>query len=244
MNAIIQVLKMDETISRSTISREIFNLLAEVQGHEGRHIRIEYQTDFHQLLRTVAGFADKGELTPIFNVEDSDIGPENGFWIQGTDDAGEIVHVQAVRFDDLSGTTLASHWHANPELYCTRGHGIDVDRSDFYSAPASLEITGPVCYHGELWLEQSYRAMRRLTSKLANLAMLLALARFRPDYIYCLMVPKVMRTGLSVRSGYLHMHPQGIRWHIPRRDRPYDEYLVWLTGEELSQLMDRPPEVC
>ena len=244
MNAIIQALNLDETVSSSTISQEIFSLMEEVQNHEGRHIRIEYLTDFQQLLRTVAGLADKGELTPIFNVEDSDIGPENGFWIQGTDDAGEIVHLQAVRFDDLSGTTLASHWHANPELYCTRGHGIDVFRSDFYSAPASLEITGPVCYHGELWLKQSYRVLRRLTSKLANLAMLLALARFRPDYIYCLIVPKVMRTAFSVRTGYLHMHPQGIRWHIPNQDRPYDEYLVWMTGEELSQLMDRPPEVC
>ncbi len=116
MNAIMQVLKMDETISRSTISREIFNLLAEVQGHEGRRIRIEYRTDFQHLLTTVAGLADKAELTPIFNVEDSDIGPENGFWIKGTDEDGEVVHVQAVRFDDLSGTTLASHWHANPEL--------------------------------------------------------------------------------------------------------------------------------
>ena len=243
MNAIMQVLKMDETINRPTISREVLNLLAEIQGDERRHIHIEYQTDFEHLLRTVSGLADKEELTPIFNVEDSDIGPENGFWIQGTNDADEVVHIQAVRFDDLSGTTLASHWRASPELYCTRGYGIDVSRSEFYSAPASREISGAVCYHGELWLEQSY-SRPRLASKLANLAMLLALVRFRPDYIYCLVVPKNVRTGISIRTGYLHMHPQGIRWHIPSQDRPYDEYLVWLTGEELSQIMDRPPEVC
>jgi len=199
-------------------------------------------TNFHEFLQTVDAITDKGEPTPIFDVRHSDIGPANGFWLRGLDEDGNVMHVQAVRFDDLEDTSLSDHWKRDPMLYCTQGLGIDIENSEYDVAPAANEISGAVCYHGELWVEKSYRKIR-LSSKLANLAMLMALGRFNPDYLYCLIVPKVIRTGLSVRNGYLHMHPQGIRWNIPEHSTPYDEYLVWMTGDELTDLMSRPQEV-
>ncbi len=243
MNAITKLRNGTTTNSSPKFGPEIFSLLKEVQEFEGRKITIEYKTDFDEFLETVESISDKGDLTPIFDVRFSDIGPDTGFWIRGVDSDGNLMHVQAIRFDDLADKNLAQHWESDPALYCTQGLGIDVEKSEYDRASAAREISGSVCYHGELWVEKSYRRIR-LGSKLANLAMLMALGRFDPDYLYCLIVPKVIRTGLSVRNGYLHMHPQGIRWNIPGNDDPYDEYLVWMTGSELTDLMSRPQEVC
>ncbi len=242
MNAITKSHQNDTAKSSFSFGPETISLLKEVQNYNDRRITIQYMTNFDDLLKTVHEIEDKGELTPIFDVRHSDIGPENGFWLRGLDEAGNVMHVQAVRHDNLSETTLSEHWKNDPLLYCTQGLGIDILKSEYDVAPVANEISGSVCYHGELWVEKSYRQIR-LASKLANLAMLMALGRFRPDYLYCLIVPKVIRTGLSVRNGYLHMHPQGIRWHIPGNEVPYDEYLVWMTGEELTDLMSRPQEV-
>jgi len=243
MNAITQIDLKSTANMAPKFGPEILELLKEVQHFDGRKITIQYMSNFDDLLKTVEEIDDKDGLTPIFDVRYSDIGPENGFWLRGIDEDGKVMHVQAIRFDNLEDNNLAQHWKNDPVLYCTQGLGIDVEKSLYDTAPAASEIKGAVCYHGELWVEKSYRRIR-LGSKLANLAMLMALARYNPEYIYCLIVPKVIRTGLSVRNGYLHMHPQGIRWHIPEKNDPYDEYLVWMTGQELANLMCRPQEVC
>lgn len=243
MNAITKIDNSMATRSVPKFGPEIFDLFNEVQYFEDRKITIQYLTDFDDFLATTEAIEGKGDLTPIFDVRFSDISPENGFWLKGVDENGKVMHVQAIRFDNLEDKSLSEHWKSDPQLYCTQGLGIDLERSQYDVAPAASVITGAVCYHGELWVEKSYRRIR-LASKLANLAMLMALARFNPDYIYCLIVPKVIRTGLSVRNGYLHMHPQGIRWHIPGKSDPYDEYLVWMTGSELVDLMSRPQVVC
>jgi len=243
MNAITKLSSSTANVSYPKFGPEVFSLLQEVQNFDGRRITIQYITNFDDFLKTVDAIDDKGELTPIFDVRHSDIGPDNGFWLRGLDEDGNVMHVQAVRFNDLEDTSLSDHWKRDPMLYCTQGLGIDIDASAYDMAPAANEISGAVCYHGELWVEKSYRRIK-LGSKLANLAMIMALGRFNPDYLYCLIVPKVIRTGLSVRNGYLHMHPQGIRWNIPESSTPYDEYLVWMTGDELTDLMSRPQEVC
>ena len=243
INAINRKPQTKDTIDRSKLGR----LIIELNSYARKFgVHIEYQVDFEDFRNVVDALPDKGMPTPIFDVGYSDIGPNNGFWIKGTDNANQVVHVQAIRFDDLTGTNLAFHWQEHPELYRTRGLGIDVGKSNFVTAPASHEITGPVCYHGELWLDKCFRGLGglHLASRLANFAMLIALARFNPNFIYCLMVPKVVRSGRSVRFGYLHMHPHGIRWHIPERVEPYDEYLVWITAQELAGIMDSPQGVC
>ena len=229
----------EAAMDRLTISRQIIELTGQVKN-EGIHI--EYQINFGYLREVVASIPDKRVVSAMFDVKKSDIGSENGFWIKGTDQSGRVVHVQAIRFDDLTGTTLARHWDVHRSLYQPPEMKLDLGKTIFASAPAAHEITGLVCYHGELWIHKGLRR-KHLASRLANIAMLIALTRFRPDYIYCLITPKVVRTGLSVRNGYLHLHPHGIRWHLPQDQCPFDEYLVWMSGTELALLTDRPQSI-
>ena len=44
-------------------------------------------------------------------------GPENGFLIKGTNDDGEVVRIQAVRYDDLTGTNLACECKNLPSFH-------------------------------------------------------------------------------------------------------------------------------
>jgi len=242
MQTIVHALQQTTTSHSTTITSEILGLLQHIALH-GEGLRIRFRQDFAALQKITEANPDRDELSPMFDPRYCDIGPGKGFWIEGLCPSGEIAHVQAVRFDDLGETPLRQHWMNNRELYGPPGVDVDLQASCFASAPASEMIRGRVCYHGELWIREDYRGLR-LSSKLANLAMLLALVQFDPDYLYCLIPPKTVRTGLSIRNGYLHLHPHGIRWNIADQEESYDEYIVWMTGAELSALMERSKVVC
>jgi len=225
----------------SSLTAEVLKLLRSI-GQNGRGMSIRFREDFNELRRVTDENPDREELSPMFDPAHCDISRENGFWIEGVSPSGDIAHVQAVRVDTLGDTSLCEFWADNKPLFRPPGMNVDLDKSQFDASPASRMIGGRACYHGELWIHEDYRGLH-LASKLANLAMLLAAIRFQPDYLYCLIPPKTVRTGLSVRNGYLHLHPHGIRWAVADSDEIYDEYLVWMNGSELTGLMERHPAV-
>lgn len=223
-------------------TKQIITLLHQIST-AGDGLKIRFQEDFARLRELTESNPDRDTLSPMFDPSHCDVSGKNAFWIEGLCPNGEVAHVQAVRYDDLEDRSLCQHWIDNSYLFTPPGVDVDLRHSRFDSAPASRTIRGGTCYHGELWIRKDYRGLH-LASKLANLAMLLANARFQPDYLYCLIPPKVVRTGLSVRNGYLHLHPHGIRWSLSETRETYDEYLVWMTGDELDILMERHPAVC
>jgi hypothetical protein len=196
-------------------------------------VNSEYHTDFDHFRDVVEAIPGRGAITPVFDPRHCDIDAENGFWIKGTDDGGKVVHVQAFRFDDLTGSTLAEHWQTIPAAFGPAGLPIDLEKSNFHTAPASHEITGRVCYHGEVWIDPKFRNMR-IAATLATFAQLLAVTRFMPDYNYGFIPPHLVKRGYPARIGYLHLHPWAPSWHVCGREEPYDDYLVWVTGQELT----------
>ncbi len=198
-------------------------------------IHLKYLTDFENYRAVVEAHNEVSAVTAVLDTRVSDIGPENGFWILATDEMGEVIHVQAVRSDDLTGSTLSRHWLSDPMVYAPAWLDIDINRCDFDTAPITHEITGTVCYHADFWLHKKHRNME-LASLFSNYAMVLALTKFRPDYFYGLMSPKLVKLGWVARAGYLHMHPRAPRWYILKDGTYYDEYLVWVTGPELADL--------
>jgi hypothetical protein len=130
---------------------------------------------------------------------------------------------------------LAEHWQTMPAAFEPAGLPIDLEKSNFHTAPASHEITGRVCYHGEVWIDPKFRNMR-IAATLATFAQLLAVTRFMPDYNYGFIPPHLVKRGYPARIGYLHLHPWAPSWHVCGREEPYDDYLVWVTGQELIEL--------
>lgn len=240
MKSILAALEKSTDHSPS-LTTEVLDLLRRI-GENGNGLRIRFREDFDALRRLTEDNPDRDELSPMFDPRYCDISGETGFWIEGLCPSGDIAHVQAVRFDDLGDSSLCEFWAEHKPLFRPPGVAVDLGKSQFDAAPASHMISGRTCYHGELWIREDYRGLH-LASKLANLAMLLAAIRFQPDYLYCLIPPKTVRTGLSVRNGYLHLHPHGIRWSLDDDAEIYDEYLVWMNGRELGGLMERHPAV-
>jgi len=226
----------DKQNLKTYLGRNILKLSAEISAFGVRPV---YETDFDSFRETMIALPDRGSLTGIFDPSKCTIGPNNGFWIRGVNDAGNTVHAQAMRYDDLDNSTLADQWQQNADLFSPAGLDVNIEKSSFDTAPASHKITGGVCYHGDFWMDRSARKFG-LAPILAQFAMLLALIRFDPDYIYGLVVPKNIKKGWAAQQGYLHSHPWAPRWHIEKDGEDssdqYDDYLVWITGQELDEL--------
>ncbi len=128
MNTIMQAIKTNNTnISKTTVS-EIIELIRDIQNRSPG-LNIEFKQDFRHFLELIEENQDRKELSPMFDPRYCSIGADNGFWIKGTNDDGEVVHLQAVRFDDLGQTTLSKHWHKNRLLYRPPGIQPDFEKS-------------------------------------------------------------------------------------------------------------------
>jgi hypothetical protein len=196
---------------------------------------LKLHTDFDLFREVATSMPERGSVTTLFNPMEVAIGPENGFWIEGTDKEGKTVHVQAMRMDDLASNSLAEHWQNNPRWYAPPGIDVDLANTNFNTADFSHKISGTVCYHGDFWIHKNYRKFR-IAGNLSILAMLTATARFNPDYLYCFIIPKHIKQGLAAVYGYLHIHPYAPQWRLAKSGEVYDDYLVWITGEELTEL--------
>jgi hypothetical protein len=199
------------------------------------------------------GFAKLTEILPgkhtcqrDFNSEYSRLEPANAFWIKGVDKHGDIVHVQAIRLDDLRGTTLDQHLGATyTKLYCGPGSDAKIDVSKAAQAPALNIITDWVCYHGEFWLragrgDNGFRGAG-LSPILGRFLFALALKKWSPNFVYGLARHALIEKGIPARYGYMHMQPNAIRWEVAPYNTYPDEWLTWLTREDLIYLTQHLP---
>ena len=216
----------------SQIAGKLFQLEKAVESFD---VRLEYGSDFRIFRKSIDEIPETIELTGIFDDRCSDIGRENGLWVQARDSKGNVVHRQAMRHDKLMDTTLAEHWLKNVALYAPSGFDIDFSTSELSSVPIANIIAGSVCYHGDLWMGQDYRNME-LASFLSKSFILKNLLRFSPDFVYGMVMPNMVERGWAARAGYFHMHPWAPRWYVRDQSDFYDEYIVWVSGQELVDL--------
>jgi len=218
--------------------------LNSVQQIAERHgMALEVSNDFEAFHAIRTAQPKRLPISPIFDHEVCDIGPDNGFWIKGTTDSGELVHLQAVRLEDLTGASLGEHLYAHRDVYAPPGVDVDLERSEYSGAPGTQRITGKVCYHGELWLKGGPNGFRGhgLTAALPRLAMALAHMTWTPDFMFGLVHPLAACKGLPAREGYMHLEPGGILWQRKDSDEIYDEWLVWMGHTDLQYLLRFPP---
>jgi len=195
-------------------------------------VHLELRSDFGYLIRLCENLVDKPFPTAMFNPLHHHIGPDNGLWLKGTNADGDVVHVQALRFDDLTGTNLARTFEDMTAFYADPSVSAPDGEYCLSFAPSAKRITGPTVYHGELWLRPDVRG-EELSMPLGRLAMALALARWNPDFYYGITYKDVIDRGLHHRYGFWHSEPRGVYWVRPYREAPLDAYLVWLEGDDL-----------
>ena len=130
----------------------IMNVSGIIRDLDDAGMRIEIGTDFSVYRRHRLAQTDRNGPYPMFDVACSFIDASNGFWICGFNPEGELIHTQAARLLDLTGTTLRRHLDDHRHKYITPDTTPDPDLT-YYSGPECLtSITGKVCYQGEFWL--------------------------------------------------------------------------------------------
>ncbi|GAB4391176.1 MAG: hypothetical protein Tsb0032_01860 [Kiloniellaceae bacterium] len=221
-----------------------FQYISNIDQIAERHgMKIDVSSDF-EAFRDLRTAQDKRlPISPIFDQRVSEISPTDGFWIKGTSESGELVHLQAVRLQTLRDVTLAEHLYQHRDIYAPPGVEVDLEQTNYGACPASRRITGKVCYHGELWLKGGPGGYRGhgLTAALPRLALALAHMAWSPDYMFGLVHPMAACKGLAAREGYMHLEPGGILWQRKDRDEVYDEWMVWMGHDDLAHLMRFAP---
>lgn len=192
--------------------------------------------DFEEYLSITSKIAGKYPTFPNFRPDCSQLEPGQAFWVVGEDKFGKVAHVQALRVDDLAPTNLADHLESLKSCYADPARHAGPDSSCVCVAPTARIISGVVAYHGDLWLRSDLRG-RGLAPTLAGVAFGLAWAKWSPDFIYALVPSWLIQKGIADQYGYLHREAHGSVLRLPDRNIEDDDWLIWLTQRELSQLI-------
>lgn len=195
--------------------------------------------DFHKLKEIHRQARPDETLSPTFDPDTSDIGVNDGFWMQGVSGNGDIVQLQAMRLYELGKQTLVDHLTERAEEYAPFGKGVDVKRSSFDCAPVMSKITGRVVYHGEFWLSKEARG-RGFTGVFPRFLLFLAQQCWNPDWVFGLQAKTNAYRGLGQKEGYVHTDMQGVRWAL-NDSGWYDEALVWMHREDMAGLLRFEP---
>lgn len=202
-------------------------------------VTVEVCDDFRELQEAVETIEDRAPLTPIFDWRYSDITADNGFWIKGTSTEGQVVHMQAVRIDTLVERSLADYLREQAPLFLSPHIPADAEKSVFNACAWARERRGKVCYHGEIWVspKDGFRG-RGLGRILPRIVPPIAYQKWQPDCFYGMMAPKLAERGMSAQYGYSHYHPLGIRWKLRDEGGTFDEYLAWMTPDDMAALVE------
>ncbi|PDT64493.1 hypothetical protein CO683_37790 [Bradyrhizobium ottawaense] len=93
-------------------------------------------------------------------------------------------------------------------------------------------MSGKVAYHGDVWVRRDYRGAG-MTSVLAGIAFAVSFAMWAPDFVCALVAHWAVEKGVVSRYGYAHQERGGSALRLVEEGIVDDDWLVWLTGEEL-----------
>lgn len=219
------------------------NVSGIIRELESAGMRVVIGDDFSEYRIYRNAQTGRSPIYPMFDVASSYIDESNGFWVCGFDEAGDLIHTQAVRLLDLSGVSLGQHLNVHRHKYITPDTTPDPDVT-FYSGPEALRtITGNVCYHGEFWLPGRGLGGPRsqgATPLLSRILFEIAASRWNPNYIFAFVPKQLAAKGAHLRYGYSHCEP-GI-WIGPDQQVTEEDYLIWASAKDISNVLAREPQ--
>lgn len=196
-------------------------------------LQIAMGENFEEYVRITSRIPGKPPTTPHFRPDCSAVLPGKAFWIIGRDREGRVAHVQAMRLDDLSNTNLAEHLGSLKACFEDPDLKAGSSSSCSCTAPTAHTITGLIAYHGDIWLREDFRG-RDLASFIGRIAFGLAWAKWSPDFIYALVAGWNIEKGVVHRYGYQNRE-YGSVLRLPELGISHDEWLVWVTREQLLE---------
>lgn len=208
----------------------------EAAARKGIELSIGF--DFSEYISITRALPTKGPTYPTFRPDRSPIKPGNGYWTVGLDKNGEVVLVGAARLFDLSHSNFAEHLESLKAFYADPTiHAHPLDRCTC-TAPTAKKITGKVAYHGDFWLRRDFRG-QGVPRIMAAILRGTSFAMWAPDFVCGLAGGWTRDKGVLGQYGHTHHEPGGSILQLVEDNIVDSDLLVWLTGEELRDLVDR-----
>ncbi|MGY3573018.1 hypothetical protein [Bradyrhizobium sp. USDA 4504] len=201
-----------------------------------KNIKISIGFDFHEYVSITGATPTKTATYPIFRPDRSPIKLGEGYWMMGVDPNNQVALLEAARLYDLSYGNFAEHleslkaFYADPTLYSR-----PQDRCTC-TAPSAKIMTGKVAYHGDRWIRKDFRG-KGVSKIMAGIARGVSFAMWMPDFLCALVSRRRLEKGSLY--GYAHYEPGGSILRLIEEGIVDDDWLIWLTGEELRSLVDR-----
>lgn len=208
---------------------QVYDLAAAQKG-----IRLSIGFDFHEYVSITRDTATKGPTYPCFRPDRSPIKTGEGYWIVGVDKNNEVALLEAARLFDLSCTNFAEHLESLKAFYADAAvHAHPRDRCTC-TAPSAKKMTGKVAYHGDRWIRRDLRG-HGISKIMAGIARGASFAMWAPGFLCALVARQRLEKGGVY--GYAHCESGGSILQLIEEDIVDDDWLVWLTGDELRSLV-------
>jgi len=223
------------------VANELLSSLTEFFAMKG--INLEIGSDFSVYKNLLLEQPKRHYIGPKFTTSKNQLDEENAFWLIGRDPEGDIIHSQAVRTIELDGKCLADHMSEKVGEYSSFGH--PEFNLQYSAGPYASDITGTVCYTGELWLKmnKSNLGSSGLVALLSRMAMALSVEKWSPDVYFAFMDSKNVLRGLAARCGFMHMEPASIKWSVPETKSNHEAWTTWVTNTDIQYLLDELPTI-
>ncbi|MGY2811987.1 hypothetical protein [Bradyrhizobium sp. USDA 4506] len=221
---------------------DLLNVSRFTQGYVAaaaqKGIMLSLGGDFHEYVSITRATPTKGPTYPNFRPDRSPIGPGEGFWMVGVDRNNEVAVLQAVRLYDLSRSNFAEHLESLKAFYADPARHAHPDDACTCRAPIARKMSGKVAYHGDGWVRRDFRGtgMPRI---MAGIAFGVSFAMWAPDFVCGLVAHWLIDKGVVSQYGYAHHERAGSVLRLVQEDIVDDDWLIWLTGEELRSRVVR-----
>ncbi len=194
-------------------------------------ITLEIGSDFEFFCSIPSQQPDRHAISPIFDPEESHVSSANAFWLIGRNTSGEIVLTQAIKLVRVGERGLLDHLRNNLSDYRPKGDRLDIAKSQINLTERAAELSGDLCYYGELWIKRTYRGSC-LTAVMPRLMFATAISKWSPNVVFGIMEPLAACKGLAAREGFMHLEQGGLHWWDRDTSETFEEWLVWTTRDD------------
>lgn len=158
--------------------------------------------------------------------------------MMGVDKHNEAAVLQAVRLYDLSRSNFAEHLESLKAFYADPAKHVHPHDVCTCMSPSARKMTGKIAYHGDVWVRKDYRR-KGIPRILAGIAFGLSFAMWNPDFVCALVARWLVDKGVVTQYGYSHYEEGGSILRLVDEDILDEDWLIWLTAEELKSRVDR-----
>lgn len=194
-------------------------------------IKLEVGSDFEFFCSIPKLQPDRHAISPIFDPDESDVSASNAFWLVGRNAAGEIVLTQAIKLVKVGQAGFLNHMRKNLFDYRPKGDRLDIAKSQINLTDRAANLSGDLCYYGELWIKRTYRGSC-LTAIMPRLMFAIAISKWSPNVVFGIMEPLAACKGLAAREGFMHLEQGGLHWWDRTTSETFEEWLVWTTRDD------------